>query len=156
VTFHSLKSPSELGHEAVNEYLEFLAEERQVSASTQSQALNALVFLYAQVMEEPLGTMGDFTRAKRPRRLLVVLTREEVKRLLDALSGTSRLMAGLLHGSGIHLLERVRLRVKDMDFAQNQIVVRDGKGQKDRVTLLPQTFQEPLREHLRRVKEQHT
>jgi site-specific recombinase XerD len=98
VTFHSLKSPSELGHEAVNEYLEFLAEERQVSASTQSQALNALVFLYAQVMEEPLGTMGDFTRAKRPRRLLVVLTREEVKRLLDALSGTSRPMAGLLRG----------------------------------------------------------
>jgi integrase len=119
VTFHSLKSPSELGHEAVNEYLEFLAEERQVSASTQSQALNALVFLYAQVLEEPLGTIGDFTRAKRPRRLLVVLTREEVKRLLDALSGTSRLMAGLLPGSGIHLLERVRLRVKDVDFAQN-------------------------------------
>jgi site-specific recombinase XerD len=99
--------------------------------------------------------MSDFTRAKRPRRLLVVLTREEVKRLLDALSGTSRLMAGLLRGSGIHLLERVRLRVKDMDFAQNQIVVRNGRGQKDRVTILPQTFQEALREYLTGVKEQH-
>jgi integron integrase len=85
----------------------------------------------------------------------VVLTREEVKRLLDALSGTSRLMAGLLYGDGMRLMECMRLRVKDVDFAQNQIVVRDGKGQKDRVTILPQTFQEPLREHLTRVKEQH-
>ncbi|MGH8064067.1 MAG: phage integrase N-terminal SAM-like domain-containing protein [Candidatus Entotheonellia bacterium] len=152
-TFHSLKSPHELGPEAVKEYLEFLAEERQVSASTQNQALNALVFLYEQVLGEPLGTIGDFTRAKRPKRLPVVLTREEVKRLLDALSGTSRLMAGLLYGSGMRLMECVRLRVKDVDFAQNQIVVRDGKGQKDRVTIVPQTFQQPLREHLTHVKE---
>jgi len=155
VTFHSLKSPQELGPEAVKEYLEFLAEERQIAASTQNQALNALVFLYEQVLGEPLGTIGDFTRAKRPRRLPVVLTREEVKRLLDELSGTSRLMAGLLYGSGMRLMECVRLRVKDVDFAQNQIMVRDGKGQKDRVTILPQTFQGPLREHLTRVKEQH-
>src|SRR5882724_185116 len=155
VTFHSLKSPQELGPEAVKEYLEFLAEERQIAASTQNQALNALVFLYEQVLGEPLGTIGDFTRAKRPRRLPVVLTREEVKRLLDELSGTSRLMAGLLYGSGMRLMECVRLRVKDVDCAQNQIMVRDGKGQKDRVTILPQTFQGPLREHLTRVKEQH-
>ena len=155
VTFHRPNAPRELGPEAVKEYLEYLAEERQVSASTQNQALNALVFLYEQVLEEPLGTIGEFTRAKRPKRLPVVLNREEVNRLLDALTGTSRLMAGLLYGSGLRLMECVRLRVKDVDFAQHQIVVRDGKGQKDRVTMLPQRFQPPLREHLARVKEQH-
>jgi hypothetical protein len=151
-TFHRLKSPHELGPEAVKEYLEFLAEEGQVSASTQNQALNALVFLYEQVLGEPLGTIGDFTRAKRPKRLPVVLTREEVKRLLDELSGTSRLMAGLLYGSGLRLMECVRLRVKDVDFAQNQLVVRDGKGQKDRAAILSKTYQQPLREHLTHVK----
>jgi integron integrase len=155
VTFHELKSPRELGPEAVKEYLEFLAEERQVAASTQNQALNALVFVYEQVLGEPLGTIGDFTRAKRPRRLPVVLTREEVNSLLGALSGTYHLMAGLLYGSGLRLMECMRLRVKDVDFAQHQIVVRDGKGQKDRVTILPQRFQQPLREHLTRVQEQH-
>jgi integron integrase len=129
--------------------------ERKVAASTQNQALNALVFLYEHVMGEPLGTVGEFTRAKRPKRLPVVLTREEVNRLLGALTGTYRLMAGLLYGSGLRLMECVRLRVKDVDFAHNQIVVRDGKGQKDRVTMLPQRFQQPLREHLTRVKEQH-
>jgi site-specific recombinase XerD len=101
---------------------------------------------------EPLGTIGDFTRAKRPKRLPVVLTREEVKRLLDELSGTSRLMAGLLYGSGLRLMECVRLRVKDVDFAQNQLVVRDGKGQKDRAAILSKTYQQPLREHLTHVK----
>ena len=155
VTFHERKSPRELGPQAVKEYLEYLAVERKVAASTQHQALNALVFLSEQVIGEPVGTIGEFTRAKRPRRLPVVLTREEVNRLLDALTGTHRLMAGLLYGSGLRLMECVRLRVKDVDFAHNQIVVRDGKGQKDRVTMLPQRFQQPLREHLVRVKEQH-
>jgi integron integrase len=155
VTFHALKSPRDLGPEAVKEYLEYLAVARKVSASTQNQALNALVFLYEQVMGEPLGTVGEFTRAKRPKRLPVVLTREEVNRLLGVLTGTYRLMAGLLYGSGLRLMECMRLRVKDVDFAHHQIVVRDGKGQKDRVTMLPQRFQPPLREHLARVKEQH-
>ena len=155
VTFHALKSPQALGPEAVKEYLEYLAVERKVSASTQNQALNALVFLYEQVMGEPVGTIGEFTRAKRPQRLPVVLTRAEVNRLLDTLTGTYRLMAGLLYGSGLRLMECVRLRVKDVDFAHNQIMVRDGKGQKDRVTMLPQRFQEALRERLARVKEQH-
>jgi integron integrase len=155
VTFHELKSPWELGPEAVKEYLEYLALERQVSASTQNQALNALVFLYEQVIGEPIGTLGDFTRAERPKRLPVVLTRAEVNPLLDALTATYRLMAGLLYGSGLRLMECMRLRVKDVDFAHNQIMVRDGKGQKDRVTILPQCFQPVLREHLARVKEQH-
>jgi len=155
VTFHALKSPRELGPEAVKEYLAYLAVEREVSASTQNQALNALVFLYEQVMGEPVGTIGDFTRAKRPKRLPVVLTRAEVNRLLDALTGTYQLMAGLLYGSGLRLMECVRLRVKDVDVAHHQLVVRDGKGQKDRVTVLPQRFQQPLRELLARTKEQH-
>jgi integron integrase len=133
---------------------EYLALERKVSASTQNQALNALMFLYEQVMGEPIGTLGDFTRAKRPKRLPVVLTRAEVHRGLDALTGTYRLMAGLLYGSGLRLMECMRLRVKDVDFAHNQIMVRDGKGQKDRVTILPQRFQPALRKHLACVKEQ--
>ena len=152
VTFHGLKSPRELGPEAVKEYLEYLALERKVSASTQNQALNALAFLYEQVIGEPIGTLGDFTRAKRPKRLPVVLTRAEVNRLLDALTGTYRLMVGLLYGSGLRLIECVRLRVKDVEFAHNQIMVRDGKGQKDWVTIPPQRFQPALREHLARVK----
>jgi integron integrase len=155
LTFHELESPRELGPEAVKEYLEYLAMERTVSASTQNQALNALVFLYEQVIGEPLGTIGEFTRAKRPKRLPVVLTREEVNRLLGALIGTYRLMAGLLYGSGLRLMECVRLRVKDVDFAHNQILVRNGKGQKDRVTMLPHRFQQALREQLARAKEQH-
>jgi integron integrase len=155
ITFHRMKSPVELGPEAVKEYLEYLAEKRNVAASTQNQALNALVFLYEQVLKEPLGIIGEFTRAKRPKRLPVVLTREEVNRLLDALAGTHKLMAGLLYGSGLRLMECVRLRVKDVDFAQNQIMVRDGKGQKDRVTILPDLFQIPLKEHLACVRELH-
>jgi integron integrase len=155
VIFHQLKSPRELGPEAVKAYLEYLALERKVAASTQNQALNALVFLYEHVIGEPIGTPGDFTRAKRPKRLPVVLTRAEVNRLLDALTGTYRLMAGLLYGSGLRLMECVRLRVKDVDFAHNQIMVRDGKGQKDRVTTLPQRFQPALQAHLARVQEQH-
>jgi integron integrase len=155
LTFHELKSPRELGPEAVKEFLEYLAVERTVSASTQNQALNALVFLYEQDIGEPLGTIGEFTRAKRPKRLPVVLTREEVNRLLGALTGTYRLMAGLLYGSGLRLMGCVRLRVKDVDFAHHQILVRDGKGQKDRVTMLPHRFQQALREQLARAKEQH-
>src|SRR5690606_13541058 len=103
----------------------------------------------------PLGTVGKFTRAKRPRRLPIVLTREEVSRWLGALTGSYRLMTGWLYGSALRLMECVRLRVKDVDFARHQIMVRDGKGQKDRVTMLPQRFQQPLREHLARVKERH-
>lgn len=155
ITFHGLKSPVELGADRVKEYLEYLAEEREVAASTQNQALNALVFLYGQVLEKPLGTMGDFVRAKRPVRLPVVLTREEVNRLLDALTGIHALMAGLLYGSGLRLMDCVRLRVQDIDFAQQQIMVRNGKGQKDRVTMLPERFQKQLREQIKQGKKQH-
>jgi integron integrase len=155
IAFHGLSSPRDLTPAAVKEYLEYLAEEREVSASTQNQALNALVFLYDQVLHEPLGPIGEFTKAKRPQRIPVVLSAEEVGRLLENLSGTKALMAGLLYGSGLRLMECLRLRVKDIDFALGQIVVRDGKGQKDRVTVLPKKYEQALREHLAQVRKQH-
>jgi len=153
ITFHIFKSPRELGPDSVKKYLEYLAEVRKVAASTQNQALNALVFLYEQVLKEPLGAMGDFTRAKRPKRLPVVLTRNEVQRLLEQMTGTYGLMAGLLYGGGLRLMECVRLRVKDVDFQQSQIVVRDGKGKKDRITILPDRFKKTLKQHLIHIKD---
>jgi integron integrase len=155
IAFHGLKSPGDLRPDTVREYLEYLAEVREISASTQNQALNALVFLYEHVLKEPLGSIGDFTKAKRPQRLPVVLTHEEVNRLLVKLTGVKAIMAGLLYGSGLRLMECLRLRVKDIDFDRGQIVVRDGKGQKDRITMLPDKYANPLREHLKTVKEQH-
>jgi integron integrase len=136
----------------VKNYLDYLAVERDVAANTQNQALNALVFFYGQVLGKPVGEMEEFARAKRPRRLPEVMTRDEVQRLLSKMSGITGLMAGVMYGSGLRLMECVRLRVKDIDFAQHQIIVRDGKGQKDRVTMLPERFAPPLQEHLARVK----
>jgi integron integrase len=153
--FHQMKSPEEVGDECAKEYLEFLAVDRQISASTQNQALNALVFLYKNILGEPLTEMGDFTRAKRPQRLPVVLSVAETERLLAQLTDVKGLMAGLLYGSGLRLMECLRLRVQDLDFDHSQIVVRDGKGQKDRVTVLPRRYEQQLREHLASVKEQH-
>ena len=141
---------------AVKNYLDYLAVEREVAASTQNQALNALVFFYGQVLRSPLGEMEEFARAKRPRRLPEVMTRDEVQKLLSKMSGITSLMAGLMYGSGIRLMECVRLRVKDIDFARHQIMVRDGKGQKDRVTMLPERFAAPLEEHLARVRAIYT
>lgn len=153
--FHQMKSPNEMGPEFVQEYLEYLAVDRKISASTQNQALNALVFLYKNILGAPLNEMGDFTRAKRPQRLPVVLSTTETERLLAQLSDVKGLMAGLLYGSGLRLMECLRLRVLDIDFDHSQIVVRDGKGQKDRVTVLPRRYEQQLREHLKSVKEHH-
>jgi integron integrase len=153
--FHRMKPAANLSSEDIRIYLEYLATERKVAASTQNQALNALVFLFEHVLKQKPGDIGEFTRSKRPRRLPVVLTREEMKRLLNALSGIHALMAGLLYGSGLRLMECVRLRVKDVDFAQSQIMVRDGKGRKDRVTMLPGKYQNPLKAHLVKVNALH-
>ena len=136
-------------------YLEYLAVERNVAASTQNQALNAIVFLYGEVLGVPLDRFANFTRAKRPRRLPVVLTRSEVRGLLDAIDGVSALMARLMYGTGMRLMECVRLRVKDVDFAYSQIIVRDAKGAKDRVVPLPDALVPALNDHLARVKRQH-
>ena len=156
IAFHGYRDPSQLEvASAVKAYLDYLAIEREVSASTQNQALNALVFLYRETLKQPFGELDDIVRAKRPQRMPVVLTRAEVNAVLAGMEGVPGLMAGLLYGSGLRQMECVRLRVKDVDFDQRQIMVRDGKGQKDRVTMLPERYLQPLREHLERVKVQH-
>ena len=155
VFFHNKRHPREMGGEEVEAFLTHLARERSVSASTQNQALAALLFLYGQVLGVRLPWMQGIERAKRPVRVPVVLTQAEVRALLSQLEGTKWLMASLLYGAGLRLRECLRLRVKDVDFGYRQIVVRDGKGGKDRVTMLPATLIEPLRNHLVRVKRRH-
>ncbi|MGD0650026.1 MAG: integron integrase [Verrucomicrobiia bacterium] len=155
ILFHHKRHPKEMGAVEVRRFLEHLAVNRNVAASTQNQALNALVFLYHQVLEQDLGNLGEVVRAKRPQRLPTVLTREEVNRLLSVLDGTYQLIARLLYGTGMRLLEGLRLRVKDVDFDRNHIIVRDGKGEKDRVTMLPESLRPALETHLRRVKALH-
>src|SRR5215216_7853890 len=156
ILFHDKRHPQELGLPEVDAFLTDLAVRQGVAASTQNQALSALLFLYAEVLQQPLDGPLQSVRAKQPERLPTVLTRDEVIRVLDALSGGHRLMAQLLYGSGLRLMECVRLLVKDLDFAQRQIVVRDGKGAKDRVTPLSERLAVPLREHLQRVALLHT
>ena len=156
LAFHGYADPHQLTPAtAIKEYLDYLAGVRYVSASTQNQALNALVFLYGHVLHVPVGDMGNFQRAKRPRRLPEVMTRTEVQALLDQLTGTTKLMALLMYGGGLRLSECQQLRVKDVDIEHRQILVRDGKGQKDRVTILPEKVVGLLQEHLAAVKAQH-
>ena len=144
-----------LGQAEVASFLSFLATHWHVAASTQNQALNALIFFFKEVLGRELGLVEGVVRAKRPARLPVVLTRDEVRLVLGQMSGTPRLMAVLLYGSGLRLMECCTLRVKDLDFGQNQIVVRSGKGGKDRYTMFPTAAQEPMRKHLEWVKRQH-
>lgn len=155
IVFHGMRHPNELGAEQVSAFLSHLAVQRHVAASTQNQALNAILFLYRDVMKVQLPWLNDVERAKKPQRLPVVLTRDEVRCLLAQLQGTTWLMAALVYGGGLRLLECLRLRVKDVDFSYRQLTVRDAKGQKDRVTLLPQNLIEPLRDHIARVKSLH-
>jgi integron integrase len=153
--FHR-RHPRELGAAHVREYLDFLTVERRVSAATHRQALSAIVFLYRRVLRLEAPWLDALMRPERKPRLPVVLTRDEVRRILEQMKGVVRLMAELLYGSGLRLLECCQLRVKDIDFDAGHIVVRDGKGRKDRITLLPMRLRPPLREHLRLVKVQHT
>ena len=149
------KTPEQAGAPEISAFLQDLAVRGQVAASTQNQALNALVFLYAQVLQRPVGEIGEFVRAKRPRRLPVVLGRSEVPRLLAQMSGLYHLLAALLYGTGMRLMECIRLRVQDIDFAQGLIMVRDGKGQKDRVVPLPLSLVEDLKRQLEKVAALH-
>ena len=151
-TFHNQAPVAEIGPEGIRAFLKYLAEVRKVSASTQNQALNAVVFFYGQVLKADSGQFSNFTRAKRTRRLPEVLTKTEVQKLLACLKGKSHLMAGLLYGGGLRLTECVRLRVKDINFEQRQILVRDGKGQKDRITVLPEKFIPLLKKQIAHVK----
>jgi integron integrase len=155
ILFHRKRHPKEMGADEIRQYLSHLATDGNVAASTQNVALAALLFLYREVLQLDLPLIEGVERAKRPQRIPVVLTLEEVKRMLALITGTYHLMASLLYGSGLRLMECVRLRVKDLDFDYRQIIVRDGKGQKDRRTVLPQPLIEPLRHHLARVRLQH-
>lgn len=155
IFFHHKRHPSEMGAREMEQFLNHLAVERKVAASTQNQALSALVFLYREVLRQEFDWMENLERAKRPARVPVVLTEAEVKRMLAHLDGQNWLMATLLYGSGLRLMECIRLRVKDVDFEYRQITVRDGKGQKDRVTMLPDTCAEMLKRHLLKVKALH-
>jgi integron integrase len=155
ILFHGKRHPCEMGKAHIERYLTHLAVNRKVAASTQNQALNAIVYLYHQVLEMELGQLEDVVRAKRPQRLPVVFTHDEVLSLMAHLHGSHWMMAQLLYGSGLRLSECVRLRVKDVDFNYKQILVRDGKGKKDRVTLLPRTAIPALQQHLERVRRIH-
>ncbi len=155
IRFHDLRHPAELAEPEVTRFLSWLAEDGRVSAATQTQAASGLVFLYRDVLDRPLGRFEHLIRAKQPRRLPVVLTRAEVSSVLAELSGPPRLVCGLLYGSGLRLLEALRLRVKDVDFGLGEVVVRRGKGEKDRVTVLPQVAKPGLIEHLARVQARH-
>ena len=155
ILFHNKRHPQEMAEPEVTEFLTHLARVGNVAASTQNQALSALLFLYKDVLKVEIGWLGNVERAKRPPKLPVVLSVAEVRKIFTRLKGMEKVMAGLLYGSGLRLMECVRLRVKDIDFAYAQITVRDGKGGKDRVTMLPVNLAAPLQKHLARMKMQH-
>jgi site-specific recombinase XerD len=156
VLFHDKRHPEQLGAPDIVDFLSDLAVRGQVSAATQNQALGALLFLYRQVLRRELGPLGEAVRASaEPRHLPVVLGRGEVRDLLERLEGPHRLVATLMYGGGLRLMEALRLRIKDVDFARHQLVVRRGKGARDRVTTLPTRCEPELRRHLTEVELLH-
>jgi integron integrase len=155
IHFHGVRHPMEMGEQEVAKFLSFLSVQRDVAASTQNQALNSIVFLYKCVLDKPLGDIPGIVRAKRPQKVPVVLSVDEVARVLGNVVGVQWLIAGLLYGSGLRLMEAMRLRVKDVDFSRRAIVVRHGKGGKDRVVTLSGCLIEPLRRHIETVKTLH-
>src|SRR6266567_1640700 len=155
ILFHGKRHPRDMAEQEIVEFLTHLATKQNVSASTQNQALSALLFFYQQFLDRKLGRLDGALRVSRPARVPVVLTRAEVRALLAHVRPPYRLMAELLYGSGLRLLECLRLRVKDIDFGYSRIIVRDGKGAKDRVTMLPGRLRAPLKEHLAHAKAVH-
>ncbi|MFZ3205660.1 MAG: integron integrase [Pseudomonas sp.] len=151
IRFHQLRHPLEMGAVEVNAFLSWLAIERQVAAATQNLALNALVFLYARVLQQPLGQVGEVVRAKRSRHIPTVLTHAEASEILALLTQPYQLLASLMYGAGLRVVEAARLRVKDLDFDRQVITVHDGKGGKDRTTLLPATLIGSLLERKQRI-----
>ncbi len=155
ILYHNKQHPKDMGAEQVRDFLSHLAVERNVSASTQNQAKSALLFLYREVLSIDLPWLDEVIAAKSAKRLPVVLTPTETRRLLNATSGTMGLVTSLLYGTGMRLLEGLRLRVKDVEFERREIIVREGKGNKDRVTVLPENLILPLMAHLEKVKALH-
>ncbi len=155
IFFHQVRHPAEMAEPEINAFLTHLAVREKASASTQNQALSALLFLYRYVLGRPIGDLGEVIRARRPKRLPVVLTQQEVKAVLGNLTGDKWLIASLMYGAGLRLLECLRLRVQDIDLGTGQITVRDGKGFQDRRTMLPEVLKGPLKEDLLRVRQTH-
>jgi len=155
ILFHGKRHPAEMGAAEISSYLTHLAVDMKVSASTQNQALNAIYFFYKNILQREIGTLEGVVPAKKPQRLPVVLTRQEVASVLRHLKGDNWLMAALMYGAGVRLMECLRLRVKDIDFDQHSILVRQGKGNKDRVTILPERLVDHLRRHLAKVHSLH-
>jgi integron integrase len=153
--YYDNRDPAEMSEAEVGRFLSSLATDFRVSASTQNQALNALLFLYREALGKEIGYVNGVVRAKRPTRLPVVLTRQEVRAILALLEAPEWIMGMLLYGAGLRLTECLRLRVKDVDFSSNEIRVRSGKGDKDRVTMLPSSVKEPLRRHLEQVRQDY-
>jgi integron integrase len=155
ILHHGKRHPATLGAQEIVAFLSHLAVRRRVSASTQNQALSALLFLYRHVLDVEIDGLDELVRARTTRRLPVVLTRAEVKAVLAELDGTAKIVATLLYGSGLRLLEALRLRIKDLDFDRQQILVREGKGRKDRITFLPRAIAPALQQHLTHVRNRH-
>jgi integron integrase len=155
VRFHKMRHPAEMGEREINAFLTHLAVDRKVSASTQNQALAGLLFLYRAVIGREVGDLTGVIRARKQKRLPVVLTREEVRALLEAMDGVCWLAASLMYGTGLRLTECLTMRVQDIDFARGQVVVRDGKGGRDRITMLPESLAEELRHQLKLSKRVH-
>ncbi len=155
ILFHNKKHPKDMGEKEITQFLSHWAVNRNISASTQNQALCAIVFLYKHVLNKDLNEFGNIQWAKRPKRLPVVFSKNEMRQILDEMSGIYKVMATLLYGAGLRLTECLQLRVKDIDFDYQQITVRSGKGEKDRVTVLPESVTEPLKKHINKVIDIH-
>ena len=155
IFFHNKKHPAEMAEAEIRAFISDLASKKSVSASTQTVALSALLFLYRDVLKIDLPFVEGIERAKRPERLPVVFTQKEMREVLSRLEGVSYLIASLLYGAGLRLMDALRLRVKDIDFDRHELVIREGKGEKDRVTMLPETIAIRLKEHLQRIEVQH-
>ncbi|MDA3896385.1 MAG: integron integrase [Desulfobacteraceae bacterium] len=155
IYFHNKRHPKDMGENEIRQFLTDLAVNRKVAASTQNQAFNALLFLYREVLKQEFNNLGDVVRAKTTRKLPVVYTQSEIRIIINQLEGRNWLMGQTMYGAGLRVMECVRLRVKDIDFGYRQIVVRDGKGRKDRITLLPDIMVDNLKRHLEKVKSIH-
>ncbi len=155
IIFHNKRHPTELGKTEIEAFLSHLVMNLDVSSSTQNQAFNAILFLYNQVLDSEMPNDISSLRSKKPIRLPTVMTREETMKIIRSMTGTHLIMAKLMYGSGLRVIECVRLRIKDIDFQMNQIVVRDGKGKKDRITVFPDEAKFTLKEHLVYVKQLH-
>ena len=155
ILFHNKRHPNEMGKDEIQKFINHLAVEQNVSSSTQNQALQAILYLYKNVLKKEVGWLDDIKHATRIKHLPVVFSRNETAQILNNLAGINKLVVSLLYGAGMRLGEVLNLRIKDIDFEMNQIIVRDGKGEKDRITVLPQKLIPELKERIRKVKNLH-